>query len=106
MPRVRIHRKVGTEFWSALAWYANRSQQAADHFAASFDAALEKIRLRPTANAPWRRDFRRVRVPHFPYLLIFHAGLQTTSILALVHERNEPARVHEALASRLREIDR
>jgi hypothetical protein len=54
MPRLRIHRLVDLEFWEALAWYAGLSPLAADNFAACFDAALEKIRRRPTAHAPWR----------------------------------------------------
>lgn len=104
MPRVRIHRLVGTEFDEVLAWYADLSPLAADHFTACFDAALEKIQLRPTAHAPWRTPFRRIRLKRFPYLLIFHADLRTVSILALVHKRSEPNRVLAAVAFRSSEL--
>ena len=100
MPRLRIHRLVSHEFWEVLAWYAGLSPLAADNFAACFDAALEKVRRRPTAHAPWRAPFRRIRLKRFPYLLIFHTDRQATSILALVHERREPNRMLTDVASR------
>ena len=104
MPRLRIHRLVDVEFWEVLAWYAALSPLAADNFAAGFDAALEKVRRRPMAHAPWRPPFRRIRLKRFPYLLIFHADRRTVSILALVHERREPSRIFTDVAFRRSEF--
>ena len=104
MPRVRIHRLVDLEFWETLAWYAGLSPLAADNFAMCFDAALEKIRRRPTAHAPWRVPFRRIRLKRFPNLLIFHADQRAISVLALVHERREPGRTFTDLARRQKDF--
>ena len=104
MRRVRIHQLVGAEFAEVLAWYADLSPLAADHFAASFHAALEKGQRRPTARAPWRPPFRRVRLKRFPYLLVFAADQREISILALVHERREPVRAFVTLARRRAEL--
>jgi plasmid stabilization system protein ParE len=90
MPQFRIHRAVEFEFREVRTWYAGHSPWAAENFIHAFHAALEKVRLRPTAHAPWCRVFRRVRLARFPYLVIFHADDQTTSVLALVHKRQEP----------------
>lgn len=103
MPRVRVHRLVAIEFREVLAWYADLSPLAAEHFEGCFAAALAKIQRRPTAHAPWRPPFRRIRLKRFPYLLIFHADLRAISILALVHKRSEPNRVLADVAYRSHE---
>lgn len=104
MARLRIHHLVDFEFGEVLAWYAGLSPLAADNFVVSFHAALERVQRHPTAHAPWRPPFRRIRLTRFPYLLLFHADRRTTSVLALVHERREPGRTFTALAQRRREF--
>ena len=79
MPQFRIHHAVEFEFREVRAWYAGHS--------------------------PWRRMFRRVRLVRFPYLVIFHADAQTTSVLALVHQRQEPERKKAMLSRRLVEFN-
>lgn len=105
MPQFRIHYAVEFEFREVRAWYAGHSPWAAENFIHAFHAALEKVRLRPTAHAPWRRVFRRVRLVRFPYLVIFHADDQSTSVLALVHKRQEPEPKKAMLSQRLGEFD-
>jgi hypothetical protein len=100
MPRFRIHHQVGGEFDDVLAWYASLSPLAADNFILSFESSLNKVRLYPAAQAPWRPPFRRVRLVRFPYLLLFHTDRQTTSVLALVHELREPRSTFATLATR------
>ena len=100
MPRLRIHHQAADEFDDVLAWYASLSPLAADNFILSFERSLNKVRLHPTAQAPWRPPFRRVRLARFPYLLLFHTDRQITSVLALVHERREPRRTFATLTKR------
>ena len=87
-----------------MAWYAGLSPWAEDNFASCFDVALEKVRRRPTAHAPWRTPFRRIRLKRFPYLLIFHADQRAISVLALVHERSDPSRIFRNLARRQKDF--
>ena len=101
MPPFRIHHAVEFEFHDVRAWYAGHSPWAAENFVQAFHAALDKARLRPTAHAPWRRIFRRVRLVRYPYLLIFHSGAKLTSVLALVHKRQEPDRTLAVMSRRL-----
>ncbi len=100
MPRFRLHHLVVGEFEEVLAWYADLSPLAADNFILCFESGLKKVRLNPTAQAPWRPPFRRVRLARFPYLLIFHSDQRITSVLALVHERREPQRTFVTLVKR------
>jgi plasmid stabilization system protein ParE len=104
MPRVRVHQLVGTEFGEALTWYGRFSPLAAEHFATRFDAAFDRIQLRPTAQAYWRSPFRRTRLKRFPYLLIFHADQTGISVLALVHERRNPNSVLRQLTLRRKDL--
>lgn len=100
MPQFRIHHQVADEFDEVLAWYAGLSPLAAANFILSFESSLNKVRLHPTAQAPWRPPFRRVRLVRFPYLLLFHTDRQITSVLALVHERREPRKTLATLVTR------
>jgi hypothetical protein len=103
MPRFRIHRLMESEFDEAHSWYADLSPLAAENFQICFDEALARVRLHPTAHAPWRVLFRRAKLKRFPYLLLFHADRRMVSVLALVHERREPNRTLESLARRKQE---
>ena len=104
MPRLRLHHLVDLEFGEVLAWYAGLSPLAAENFVRSFDVSLMKVQRHPTAHAPWRPPFRRIRLVRFPYLLIFHADRRMTSVLALVHERREPQQTFSTLAQRKAEF--
>jgi plasmid stabilization system protein ParE len=45
---VTVHPAAEAEYEDALAWYLERSPQAADRFEAAFGEAIEAIRSRPT----------------------------------------------------------
>ncbi|HWA25794.1 MAG TPA: hypothetical protein VG734_09045 [Lacunisphaera sp.] len=93
MPPFRIHHAVEFDFRVVRAWYAGHSPWAAENFIQAFHAALDKVRLRPTAHAPWRRIFGRVRLVRYPYLVIFHADIKMTSVPAwCTSDRNRLAR--------------
>jgi len=104
MPQFRIHHSVEFEVREVRAWYAGYSPWAAENFIHAFHAALDKARLRPTVHAPWRRIFRRVRLVRYPYLVIFHPDAKMISVLALVHERQEPDRILAVMSRRLGEF--
>ncbi len=104
MRQFQIHHVVEFEFREVCAWYAGHSPWAAENFVHAFHAALDKARLRPTAHTPWRRIFRRVRLVRYPYLVIFHTDARMTSVLALVHQRQEPDRTRAVMSRRLGEL--
>ncbi|MEO6992442.1 MAG: hypothetical protein ABI273_02325 [Lacunisphaera sp.] len=104
MPRLRLHQLVASEFEEGLAWYADLSPLAAENFTACFYLALAKMEKHPNAQASWRPPFRRIRLPRFPYLLIFHTDQRMTSVLALVHERREPRRTLATLIQRRKQF--
>jgi hypothetical protein len=104
MPQFRIHHAVEFEFREVRAWYAGHSPWAAENFIHAFHGALDKVRLSPTARAPSCRIYRRVRLIRSPYLLIFHTDDRMTSVLALVHKRQEPARAQAVMSRRLGEL--
>jgi plasmid stabilization system protein ParE len=101
MPRFRVHSLVESEFNEARAWYADRSQSAAENFAGRFDRSLARVESHPTSHAPWMSIFRRTRVKYFPYLILFHTNRRITSVLALVHERRAAENVLTTVGRRL-----
>ncbi|MES2696092.1 MAG: type II toxin-antitoxin system RelE/ParE family toxin [Verrucomicrobiota bacterium] len=94
MPQVRVHPLVESELAEVRSWYSERSTRAMENFNVRFNRTLGRIAERPTAHAPWRKTiFRRARIPHYPYLLLFHASSRITSVLALAHQRRDPGTV-------------
>jgi hypothetical protein len=45
-----------------------------------------------------------VRLVRYPYLVIFHADAKMSSVLALVHKRQEPVRTQAVISRRLGEF--
>ena len=105
MPRLRIHRLVAAEQAEVRAWYAGIGPLVEENFVDAFRVALGKVEHHPTAHALWRPPFRRVRLTRYPYLVIYHAHRQMTSILALVHERREPVSTYFMLTRRNGDFD-
>ena len=101
MPRLRIHHLVEFEFREVYSWYAGHSPLAAEIFIRSFFNALEKVRHKPLACAPWRPPCRRVRLYRYPYLLVYHSDKRSTSVLALIHERRDPIISTDVVGKRL-----
>jgi len=105
MPPLRIHERVVQEFNTARAWYADRSQVAAENSTRRFDDAKGRVRLRPTSHALWRAGFRWARLVQFPYLLISHLVWRQVSVLALVHARRDASHVLPTIRPRMEDID-
>lgn len=105
MPRLRIHYLVGPEIETARLWYEGLSPFAAERFVESFYSALVRVQRHPTAHAPWRPPYRRIRLVRFPYLIIYHTDRQQTSILLLAHQRFEPARTKAMIEGRLASLE-
>jgi plasmid stabilization system protein ParE len=68
---VTLHSEAETEYENVLAWYLDRSPQAAERFEAAFDEAIEAIRRNP-AMFPLCDDTHRFVLPRrYPYSLVY-----------------------------------
>ena len=78
------------EYAEALAWYAERSVQAAERFDADFDQALEEIASDPARfpRCDERHQFYLMR--HFPYQMIYRQHQDHWVVIAVAHTAREP----------------
>lgn len=88
-----FHPAVQSDFNAAVACYeAEAGKNLADRFEAEFRRQLEAIKVGPTQFAYYHhnRIFRRCRLPHFPYLIIYRESTTGIRITLLKHERRHP----------------
>lgn len=70
MAEVTIHPEAEAEYEHALAWYLDRSPQAAERFDAAFDQAIKDIQTHPTLFPSCDGIRRFVTLKPYPYILI------------------------------------
>lgn len=79
----------------AADWYAGESVAAVERFLDAFDERMADLAARPTSFSPLRQNqnYRRARLRHFPYLMIFriNEAQKRVFISAVVHEKRNPA---------------
>ena len=90
---VHYHPAVQQDFNDALAYYeAEGGRRLADRFEAEFKAGIEAIKAGPTAFARYHGNplFRRIRLEHFPYVVLYREIPDGIRITLLKHERRHP----------------
>lgn len=94
MKPVRIAREVASELAEAAAWYETQRAGLGDELVAAVEAVLARIEARPTAGAmvpaAQDQDVRRIRVPRFPYHVVFVDLPDRVQVLAIAHWRRQP----------------
>jgi plasmid stabilization system protein ParE len=87
---VRLHPAALAEAEAAFAWYCERSESAAGRFLDELDWAIARISQQPEIYPPFEAGTRRIRLPHFPYLVIFRAVGDSLEVIAVAHGRRRP----------------
>lgn len=79
------------EYAEALAWYAERSVNAAERFDADFGQALETIASDPARfpRCDERHHFYLMR--HFPYQIIYRQHQDHWVVIAVAHTARKPS---------------
>jgi toxin ParE1/3/4 len=85
----RFHREARAEYRAALAWYAERSLDAADGFSDAIDHGIRGIRELPEAWPMWpgRPDVRTRVVQRYPYSIVYVVRGANIVIIAFAHHR-------------------
>jgi plasmid stabilization system protein ParE len=87
----RYHPEARAEYQAAVAWYRERSRDAARRLAEAVNAGLRSIRERPLAWPVWSGGPARRRVlQRFPYSLFFTVNADEAVILAVAHHSRRP----------------
>ncbi|MGA2966038.1 MAG: type II toxin-antitoxin system RelE/ParE family toxin [Terriglobales bacterium] len=87
---IEIHSDALAELKSALRWYLERSESAADGFLAEIDRAIERIAATPTRWPSGDLGTRKFVLARFPYAVIYREKLMTIQILAVAHGHRRP----------------
>jgi plasmid stabilization system protein ParE len=88
---IEIHNDGLAELKSALRWYLERSESAADGFIAEIDRAIELIAATPTRWPSGEFGTRKFVLARFPYAVIYRERLTTIQILAIAHGHRRPS---------------
>jgi len=87
---LEIHDDALAELKSALRWYLERSESAADGFVAEIDRAIALITATPARWPSGERGTRKFVLARFPYAVIYREKLLTIQILAIAHGHRRP----------------
>jgi plasmid stabilization system protein ParE len=87
---IDIHPAALAEFKSAVNWYMERSETAANRFVAEIDSAVDLIVASPQRWPAGDRNTRRFVLQRFPYALIYREQVHTIQLLAIAHGHRRP----------------
>jgi toxin ParE1/3/4 len=90
MAEVTVHPAAEAEYEQALAWYLERSPQAAERFQVAFDEAIEAIQSHPAMFPLFDDRHRFVLVKRYPYSVIYRWDGDTARVIAVAHAKRRP----------------
>ncbi|MFZ5785200.1 MAG: type II toxin-antitoxin system RelE/ParE family toxin [Acidobacteriota bacterium] len=88
--RLRILPEAAEELTAAAEWYEERRPGLGVELIATLDGALEEILASPTTFAFWARDYRKLVVRRFPYVVFFRLVGDDVEVVAFAHARRRP----------------
>jgi plasmid stabilization system protein ParE len=100
MNRARIIVEVFSDMREAVDWYDLRDDELGDRLENEFYAALSKIAAHPLMHQSVYKEFRRVLLKPFPYLLYYRLDGGTVVVVLLFHAARNPHRARNLLDHR------
>jgi len=85
-----IHPEALEEAVSAARWYRERSPLTAKRFVAELNQVIDNILDAPHRWPVSARGTRKVKLPCFPYLVIYRAKDDGVLVLAIAHGHRRP----------------
>jgi toxin ParE1/3/4 len=92
-----IHPAALAEIESAVLWYLERSENAAERFVAELYHAIDLIVDAPQRWPSGEHGTRKFVLSRFPYAVIYKERLTTIQILAVAHGHRRPGHWKERL---------
>jgi len=89
-PRVLFHPAAIEEAEAAARWYRERSPRAAARFVDEIFQVLDKILDSPHRWVAGPHGTRKVKLPCFPFLIIYRETEGIIQILAIAHGHRRP----------------
>jgi plasmid stabilization system protein ParE len=95
--RIEIHPAALAELKSAVEWYLERSEPAAQEFVAAVDHAIALVTESPKRWPPGEHDTRRLILQRFPFAVTYREKDSGIQILAFAHGYRRPGYWKERL---------
>lgn len=74
----------------AFEWYRQRDAKAASRFLAALETKFNFIRQFPRLGSPLDRRHRFVKVPRFPFYIVYRFQTKAIRVIAVVHQSRRP----------------
>jgi plasmid stabilization system protein ParE len=87
---VSIHPAALRDAESAIDWYRERSQRAAERFLDEVDHTVRRIEEQPAQFPRYELETRRAFLRRFPYFIVFRERGSDIEIVAIAHGRRRP----------------
>jgi plasmid stabilization system protein ParE len=88
--RIFVHPAALEEAEAAARWYRDRSPRAAARFVEEINQVIDRILAAPQRWPRGPRGSRKVKLPCFPFLVIYRESNSAIQILAVAHGRRRP----------------
>jgi plasmid stabilization system protein ParE len=88
---VVLRAEAQTEFDEAFDWYEARRPGLGVDFATQVRAVFDRIAANPQLHAVVFADVRKAVVQRFPYCVYYRAEAARVQVLAVFHNRRDPA---------------
>lgn len=85
MVEIEFHPEALSDSRKAVAWYCERSVQAANKFANEMERMLGRIATTPLLFPAYDDDHRYAMLTRYPYSIIFRVESQTVKVIAIAH---------------------
>ncbi len=97
--KLRYQSRASAEFHQAVISYLEVNPQAARKLLNEVESGLRRVQLFPELCRRWLGDYRKFRLPSFPYGWFYRVEPGEIVIYAVLHLHHDPA----AIAARLHE---
>lgn len=87
---LEFHPEAMAELESSLAWYLERSAQAATAFLASVRQALAHIEISPDRYPRDAAGFRAIKLSKYPFQIVYRETNRGLRVMAVAHTSRRP----------------
>ena len=91
--RLEFHPAVQRDLTDALDYYRNEGgPHVSERFEKEFRACLTAIKAAPARFAlyPGSETLRRIRLPNFPYIIVYRERAEVVRVTVFKHEKRHP----------------
>ena len=85
-----VHPAAIAEAKEAAGWYRQQNLNVAERFVVEYEQVLDMINDAPDRWPPYSHGTRHVKIPSFPFLIIYRASESRIIVLAVAHGHRRP----------------